>query len=446
MKKKILPLLGLLLIFIFFGSLLAGHGEKKTNSWLNKENGSFWLLSDVHFIAPELHDDGSEFTYIKKTTAGKDLEYQEESLEAFIEQARQQKPDGIIITGDLTLNGEKESAERMAELFHPLEKEGIKLFCIPGNHDIHDGWARSYQGDEQKRTPQIDPEDFKKIFPNGYELADSKDSDSLSYSVSVNPKYRFVFLDSNIYTLDVSTSAPPTGGELSDETLTWLKKQLDKAKKNQQTSLLFMHHNLYQHNELVHQGYVLNNTQELKELLKNYHVPIIFSGHIHVQDIMADPQKKLETKEIVTSSFAIADHGYGILSIAPKKIIYDRKTVDVDSWAQKNQKTDKHLLHHQKYLKDLFVLDGERMAYEQLLGQDIFDKKILETSAAFVGEKNYLYFTGHDFLSDSEVTQEKQQEGYRLITEHSRFLKNYLDTILQDTNLPDDHLEISLSE
>ncbi|MGX7133252.1 metallophosphoesterase [Enterococcus songbeiensis] len=445
MKKWIVPTIGFLLLLVAFGTFLSSHGEKKA-SWLKKEAPDFWVLSDVHFIAPELHDDGPEFTYITKTAAGKDLYYQEESLQAFIEKARQEKPEGIIITGDLTLNGEKASAEKMADLFRPLEKKGIKLLCIPGNHDIHDGWARSYHGEEQEKIPQISPEDFKKIFPDGYELASSTDPDSLSYSISVNSHYQFIFLDSNIYTLDVSSSAPPTGGELSKETLSWLKQQLTQAKKAKQTSLVFMHHNLYQHNALVHQGYVLKNTNDLKKLLKDYKVPVVFSGHIHVQDIMADPDQQLDTKEIVTGSFAIADHGYGILSIQPQKITYNRKTLDVDTWAKEQHETAENLLHHQKYLKDLFLLDGERMAYEQLLGQDIFDKTVLEPSATFVGEKNYLYFTGNDFLSDTEVAQEKQQEGYQLIAEHSSFLKNYLDTILQDTNLPDDHLEISLSE
>ena len=46
-----------------------------------------------------------------------------------------QKADGLILSGDLTFNGEKKSHEELAEKFKKVEKSGAPVMVIPGNHD-----------------------------------------------------------------------------------------------------------------------------------------------------------------------------------------------------------------------------------------------------------------------------------------------------------------------
>lgn len=77
------------------------------------------------------------------------------------------------------------------------------------------------------------------------------------------------------------------------------------------------------------------------------------------------------------------------------------------------------------------------MAYQDLLDKGIYDKKILDPVASLVAEGNVNYFKGADFLSDEEVANIKLENGYQLLKEHSEFLKEYVDFILQDKNLPD---------
>lgn len=402
---------------------------------------TFFILSDTHFLAPELHDDGEAFSFIKRTAAGKDLDYQTASLHAFVATTLSDKPDGVIITGDLTLNGEKISAEKMATLLSPLAEAEIPLYCIPGNHDIHDGWARNYQGSEQKRTLQISPEDFKKIFSQGYEKALATASEDLSYSLNITDDYRFILLDSNIYTRDEATSQPVTNGKLRESTLSWLKAQLEEAKQLQQHSLIFIHHNLLKHNPTVYEGYVLENAQTVKNLLKDYDVPAIFSGHIHAQDIMEEG-----ITEIVTSSFSIIDHGYGVLTLSDDSLTYERKTISVSDWAKKQTNLEQEqkdtLSQHDEYLYNLFYTDGQRLAYQSLMNQEIFDESTLDPVAEFVAQTNIDYFCGTDFISNEEVKKLKQQTGYQLLAKHSNFLKDYIDFALQDQNLPDQKWQV----
>ncbi len=138
-KKKLVFLLVIISILGIFIFQLRKSSEIKLG-----EEPTFWVVSDVHLIANSLHDDGEEFQRIKQTSAGKELDYQEESIHALVDSAIKEKISGLIITGDLTLNGEKKSAEKLAELLAPLEENGIMSLVIPGNHDIHDGWARKF--------------------------------------------------------------------------------------------------------------------------------------------------------------------------------------------------------------------------------------------------------------------------------------------------------------
>ncbi len=56
----------------------------------------------------------------------------------------------------------------------------------------------------------------------------------------------------------------------------WVRQQLAAGQKAHRKSIVFMHHNLYAHNEAVNQGFVLDNSDQLKTLLKAYHVPLLF--------------------------------------------------------------------------------------------------------------------------------------------------------------------------
>ncbi len=85
-------------------------------------NTEFWVISDTHLIADSLHDEGQAFSRMQKTSQGKDLYYQETALSAFMRMAQRKNPAAIIVTGDLTFNGERVSAERFAEIFKPLRK------------------------------------------------------------------------------------------------------------------------------------------------------------------------------------------------------------------------------------------------------------------------------------------------------------------------------------
>ncbi|MFD2308085.1 metallophosphoesterase [Enterococcus termitis] len=428
-------------VTVILGAVIYSGKDKKTiePTLYKKAAIEFWVLSDPHYLDKSLTDSGSAFEKIKQTAAGKDLEYQEESWQAFIATAIKKKPDMIIITGDLTLNGEKISAERLADFLKQLTDKGINVFVIPGNHDVNDGWARKFVEDKQEKTEAITIADFKEIFADfGYQNATNYDKHSLSYSVAVNSTYDFLFLDSNIYPEDTEPQTrPATGGTIRGKTMTWVKEQLDASKKAQKKTLVFMHHNIYAHNQLLSNGFIINNADEFKQVLTDYQVPVVFSGHIHAQDIMTETINDEKLTEIVSSSFSITPQGYGVVKLDGQSLDYQKATNDVDAWAKETGNTTPEVQQYKTYLETLFMEDGKKLGYGQLINAGLTDEQELDIAAEFIGRMNVRFFSGNDFSTDSEVAKIKAEQGYQIIEEHSSFLKEYIDSIIQDKNEED---------
>ena len=386
-----------------------------------------YVISDTHLIADELHDDGSTFQRMRDTAAGKDLDYQEIALTAFTRKLLKEKPTALIITGDLTFNGELISAQKLSSIFEPLQKAGIHLFVIPGNHDIFDGWARKFEGDKELYATQISPFEWKKIFADGYENAANVDEGSLSYSINLNQNYHLVFLDSNLYEIRESVSAPLTNGELSSRQLIWLEKDLKEAKSNKQYSLIFMHHNLYDHNKIIHGGYTLDNAAELQKLCAKYHVLAVFSGHIHAQSIIHG-NKKCSTPDIASSCFCMTDQGYGIIDLSANLLSYQRYSFDMYPYLTDQEKKLLPTEDFHQYLADIFNLTNRNQM--SWLYKIITDKNEQQEVVDFIDKINWDFFIGKSNYSDNEIKHLQAEPAYKLINQKLPEMKTYLDTLL----------------
>lgn len=321
--------------------------------------------------------------------------------------------------------------ERLGEILAPLEKAGILVLAIPGNHDIYDGWARAFVGDKQKVVDQISPRDFEKILPSDFKAAHSRDKNSLSYTIDTTD-YRLFLLDSNIYTVEPSRMAPITGGRFKKETLTWLEAQLKEAKEDKKTPLLFMHHNLLPHNTRMTKGWVLDNAEEVLALVKKYQVPVAFSGHIHLQDIMANEDQSFY--EVVTSSFSIVETHVGHLTLTPDKLHYQVENFDPTPYFSKKQLANPDLKNYPQYIHDFFKADQAKIAYQRFYLQDIYDEKITDPVAELFGEAHIRYFTGNNQLSSEEIAKIKASSAYQLAEKYD-FARS-LTTSFSDSNTP----------
>lgn len=402
-------------------------------------NTNIWVISDTHLIADHMHDSGQAFARMQKTSQGKDLYFQETALKAFVRYANQEKPTAIVVTGDVTFNGERESIKEFAKIFSHLKTS--KLLVVPGNHDIFDGWAREFHGKKQYYAGEISPMTWKFTFNDLYQHAASCDPNSLAYAVQLNQYYYLLMLDSNYYGKEETTSAPHTRGGISKLELKWIEEQLRYASSQNLRPLIFMHHNLYAHNPAVNRGYVLDNANELRRLCARYNVKLAFSGHIHAQNIMG-PQDMTPTTEITTSCFSSCDQGYGEVRLHSRHITYNRKTFNMTPYLTKEEAKDYTLTHFHDYLEKLQLgaIAADLMQTDLKVHHNRLE--LIREMGNMFARMNFNYYTGHNHISQAELNQIHASEAYQtLIAQHPEF-RLYLETLYDTTNHSNLHVKI----
>ena len=400
---------------------------------------SFWVISDTHLIADSLHDHGQAFSQMQKTSQGKDLYYQETALSAFVRMAQKKKPAAIVVTGDVTFNGERVSAEKFAEIFKPLKE--TQLLVLPGNHDIYDGWAREFRGKKQYYAGQISPRMWRNIFKTSYKNAVSVDDKSLAYSVQLNPDYLLILADSNDYGKEEATTAPATAGFLGREQRRWIKSQLQYASENNLQVIFCMHHNLYAHNPAVNKGYVVDDYRELRKLLAQYNVKLVFSGHIHAQNIML-PQDPCPATEVVTASFCSNDQGYGVVKVLPKEVSYTCHHFKMKDYLTDKEKQNWTLTHFHDYLENIQLGTISAELMQKNLYQNHDDLDTVRKMGRLFGEMNYHFFTGKNHIESEELQKLKKSPIYQRLIADNPHYELYLQTLYDMSNHDNLHVKI----
>ena len=231
--------------------------------------------TDMHYITRKLTDNGEAFRKTADAADGKVLLYSEELMDAFCAEMAQKKPQLLILSGDLSFNGEYESHKALAAKLAGLKEAGTKVLVIPGNHDIDYAGAASFSGKEIKKARSISAQEFRKLYaPFGYNDAGDCAPDTLSYLTDLGG-FRILMLD----TTTVSMC------RVTDRTLTWAEKMLQEAAEDRVPVLAVSHQNLMAHNAMFAKGFRIEGGEKLLSLYEKYGVLANLSGHMHLQHI-----------------------------------------------------------------------------------------------------------------------------------------------------------------
>ena len=377
MKRRMLRTVGLVLALVAILLPCGGCAEKGPGDGVTR----LAFLTDTHYYH-ETFLDGTDGAYVA------DLHY-DDLFAALTAQLTVEKPQALLISGDLTDGGDEESARLFAGKLATLEAAGIEVLVLPGNHDLDDTET------PESRERYMDLDDFAEIFADfGFAEALSVNPVSKSYVYQLSPQLRVMML----------SCAGRT--DAVQQEYQWVETQLQAAEADGARVLLCSHYGVVQHNP------TFDRTDEtLLALCERYHVIACLSGDLHIQNVAVSDGG---FADICQQSFLYdcVDCRYGIVDMDGSTLSYHTGKVDVLTWG----------LTHGRLRPWQFTFDREvRKTWEGNFEELTVDAEM----RAYLTEACTAYFSGRmdTFCWDEDMTARwkaisprgwgAQLEGYR---------------------------------
>lgn len=372
-----------------------------------KEEGALRIIqiSDPHYYSLSLTDQGVLYQSAMAKAAGRDALHIDEILDAFYIQMQAQDPDVLIVSGDLSMNGEKASHQDFAKYLQQFEEIGIPVLVIPGNHDINSLSTKAIYDSGAVDTENVTPEEFEEIYKQfGYGEAIYKDEGSLSYVADVGKNCWVIMLDASIYRDGIIKQS----GYLSSATRQWVYDIIDQANEQGIRVFTVTHQNLLVHNENFISDFTVVDGASMVENLIQRGVAINLSGHMHCMNIV---DRRNVFYEVAMESISVWPNLYGQLDIS------------ADSEYEFSTHSTKHAGNSYAYMWD----STDRTLGNRTPQFDLPAEK-LDTMRKFVVKMNVDYFSGKT-LTEEEYLQE---EGYLLWQEYAPASVNgeYMNSVI----------------
>lgn len=292
------------------------------------------IVSDIHYMDPSLFDSngaaGTAFqNYLDQDP--KLLQYSALVWSRVMARLSAEKPDILLVPGDITKDGEKLDHQMMAGFFARLRSQGSAVYVMPGNHDINNAKAKRYVGNNAYPVAMTSRSDFENIYAGfGYRAAIARDTASLSYVVQLRPGLRLLSIDASKYE-DYGPGGDVAEGRIKPATLTWILAQLAQAKKTNTRLFAMMHHNLIEHyagQSRLDPGYVVDDYKTIVDTLMQAGLRVIFTGHYHAQDISSYSYKGNTLFDIETGSLVTPPIPYRMVTISNDRLDIRSTTIN----------------------------------------------------------------------------------------------------------------------
>jgi len=276
------------------------------------------VLSDVHLYDTGTLGTSSELdAYLLQ-----DRKMIKESVEIFdaaLAAIVADKPDALLISGDLTKDGERVNHELLAARLQALRAQGVRAYVIPGNHDVANPDAKDFSTVPATAAETVDAAAFASIYARcGYGDAISRDPASLSYVADLGEGVWLFAIDSCRYAESEDPAAPITAGRVRAATLTWLQTWLATARERGIAAIGTMHHGLIEHfpgQSSFFPEYLVEDRETLAAAFAAAGLTVVFTGHYHAQDIVRASYGGVTVHDVETGSTVTAPSPYRLVTI-----------------------------------------------------------------------------------------------------------------------------------
>jgi 3',5'-cyclic AMP phosphodiesterase CpdA len=275
------------------------------------------VVSDIHYLDPSLMPDD----YVNNPDFQADMSVDRKLIELSdpifrkaMSELIAEKPDILLITGDLAREGEMKSHETMQGFLQQIENEGIKVYVVPGNNDILNSAAESFKTVPSTPVSNITLADFESLYQNfGYNEALYRDANSLSYICQPYDHLWILGIDACRYVDDEGTLTVEAA--ISDGTMAWIEEKMVEARENNIRVLAMMHFGIMEHyaGQSKLEGAPIENYQDRAIALMNAGIRLIFTGHLHGNDITDFTNTGKTLTDIETGSLVTPKSPYRVM-------------------------------------------------------------------------------------------------------------------------------------
>lgn len=240
----------------------------------------FFLITDTHFFKNSLGAYGEGYDahmeYEQKCFA----ETEAINRAAFEYLKASKEADTVLIAGDLSHNGEKESHMEFKKLLEELKASGKKIYVVTAGHDIKDK-PFAYPGTKERTYVEgIKFADLYDIYRDfGYDAAIEFNREHMSYVAQLADGIRLLVI--------CGDTAQGSNMTYDDEFLGWMKQQLDKARADGQMMIAMEHYPVLPGQPILSfiGDATVRNSKKLINTLADNGCHLIFTGHMHNQSI-----------------------------------------------------------------------------------------------------------------------------------------------------------------
>ena len=291
-------LLAVVLVFTLTVPVLAAEKPQDMNLRIA-------VMSDLHYLSPDMIADTEDFEHAFNSDR-KLLKESSSVLHEMLERVRADKPDILLVSGDLTKDGEQECHAALAKQLQQLQQDvpGLKIYVINGNHDIRNYNAKNFNTADGKAVPatRTEPEDFKQIYDFVYSdptviatftPAEGNKAGGLSYVARPVEGLTVIAMDTCRYSSDNTSNGDDeheTSGAISADLEKWVIEQTAAAKARGDLVIGLEHHGLVPHFDMqptILPMYLVNGYERIAQEYADAGMSVVFTGHMHAVDIAA---------------------------------------------------------------------------------------------------------------------------------------------------------------
>ncbi len=349
-------------------------------------SANFYLITDTHFFKNNLGTYGKEYNDFMRFEQKCFAETEAINNAVFDFLKETEKTDNILIAGDLSFNGERESHKEFIKLLNELKNSGKNVYVVTADHDFKDNGGKCYGYTTEKGKYEViatsRDELFDLYYEFGFKNAIAVDKQHLSYVAQIADGVRLLALNND--------GSPTAHRTFDDEQIEWIKEQAKKAREDGQMMFAMNHYPLLPGQPIfsVISSAVQKNSSYITEVLADEGVHLVFTGHMHNQSINEKiTERGNKFYDVCTGSIIAAPASMRFVTIT------DKNTVDIKTEQIPDFEWDTNGRSCEKYLSDLFdgmilnLLEDMKDNPDRVMGKFGIKNDKLKPIFKFIGKR-----------------------------------------------------------